>query len=161
LTRDRAQNDRSQVQQNLIDWRRSQVVQLLSKGKTLTQIAEILKVDRSTVSRDYQFIRENSSDVMRKYLVETVPFEITKFLARLNSISDEAWKMVEQADKDGDTRTKFQALSLAQKAALLIVEVVAGNKNIVDEGLKYAEPLKLSKPLSRNGEELSDDNAVF
>ena len=161
MTRDRAQNDRSQVQQNLIDWRRSQVVQLLSKGKTLTQIAETLKVDRSTVSRDYQFIRENSSDVMRKYLVETVPFEITKFLARLNSISDEAWKMVEQADKDGDTRTKFQALSLAQKAALLIVEVVAGNKNIVDEGLKYAEPLKLSKPLSRNGEELSDDNAVF
>jgi DNA-binding MarR family transcriptional regulator len=149
-----------EVQQDLIDWRRKQVVELLSKGKNLTQIAEILKVDRSTVSRDYQFIRKNASEVMRRYLVETVPFELTKFLARRNSISDEAWKMVEQADKEGDVRTKFQALSLAQKAALQILEVLTDNGDIIAEGIEAAEPsrpLKL-KPLPRNGE---DSNAVF
>jgi hypothetical protein len=160
LKKERAQNDRSEVQQTLIHWRRAQVVQLLSKGKNLTQIAEILKVDRSTVSRDYQFVKENASDVMRKYLVDTLPFELTKFLARLNSISDEAWKMVEQADKEGDMRTKFQALSLAQKAALQIVQVITGNEAIIKEAFEYvrsSKPLKL-KPLPRNGE---DPNAVF
>ena len=45
-------------QQELFDWRRGQVIELISKGKNLTQTAEILKVDISTISRDYQYIRE-------------------------------------------------------------------------------------------------------
>jgi hypothetical protein len=40
----------AQQQQELIDWRRGQVIQLISKGKNLTQTAEILKVDVSTRS---------------------------------------------------------------------------------------------------------------
>ena len=158
MTKDRAQNDRAQVQQNLIHWCRSQVVQLLSRGKTLTQIAEILRVDRSTITRDYHFIRENADDVMRNYLVETVPFELTKFLARLNSISDEAWKMVEKAEKEGDMRTKFQALSLAQKAALQIIDVLTNNKSLVEDAMRFSKRLK---PLSSISEESSDSNAVF
>ena len=130
----------------------------MSKGKTLTQIAEILKVDRSTVSRDYQFLRENAYDVMRKYLVETAPFELTKFLAPLNSISDEAWEMVEPADKEGDTRTKFQALSLAQKASLQIVEVLTNKKDLIEEASKFSQEIK---PLSSIREGSSDKNAVF
>jgi transposase-like protein len=39
-------------QQELIDWSRGQVIQLISKGKNLTQTAEILKVDISTICRD-------------------------------------------------------------------------------------------------------------
>lgn len=75
---------------------------------------------------------------MSKYLVEIVPSEVTKFLSRLNAISDEAWKMVEDADKDEDVKTKAQALSLAQKSALYIVNVLANNKHLVDEAFKFA-----------------------
>jgi hypothetical protein len=67
----------------------------------LNQIAEILQVNRSTVSSDYQFIRGNAADVMSKYLVETIPMEVKKFLARLNAVCDEAWRMVQPVDKKG------------------------------------------------------------
>ena len=80
-------------------------------------------MDRSTVSRDYQFMRDNAAEVLSKYLVETIPLDVMKFLARLNTISDEAWRMVERADKEGDNKSKTRELCLAQSAAFDIVNV--------------------------------------
>lgn len=59
------------IQQELNGWRRGQAIEFISKCKNLLQIAEILKVDISTVSRDYQYIRENARKVLEKYLAET------------------------------------------------------------------------------------------
>jgi predicted secreted protein len=70
---------------------------------------------------------------MRKYLVETIPLEATKFLSRLNAISDEAWKMVEQADKEGNKKIKIKAPYLAQDSALHVVIVFITNKALVDD----------------------------
>lgn len=72
---------------------------------------------------------------MSKYLVETIPMEVMKFLARLNAVSDEAWRMVERADKAGDYKAELRALHLAQRAALDIVKVVTNNKTLIDEAL--------------------------
>jgi predicted transcriptional regulator len=123
LTRDRSQDRKLYAQKALIDWRRSQVIQLFQEGKTLNEIAEILKVDRSAVSRDYQFTRDNAADVMSMYSVETITMEVMKFLARLNAVSDEAWRMVERADKEGDNKAVLRALYLAQETTLQIVDV--------------------------------------
>ena len=133
------QRRKQRQQQELIDWRRAEVIQLISRGKNLTQIAEILKVDVSTICRDYQYIRENASILLKKYFVEIVPLEITKCLSRLTSISNEAWKMTEQADKEGDKKTKATAMSLAQEAALDIVKLVTDNHWLVDEAFKVEE----------------------
>lgn len=108
MTRKRAQNKNLQVKQVLIDWRRSQVFQLIQKGKTLKQIAELLQVDRSTVSRDYQFIRDNAADVMSKYFVEILPMEVIKFLARLNAVSDEVWGWLERQTRRVTLRQNFE-----------------------------------------------------
>jgi hypothetical protein len=128
-----------QRHQELIDWRRGQVVELISKGKNLTQIAEILKVDVSTISRDYQYIRENANRILVKFYVEIVPLEATKGLSRLMSISNEAWKMAEQADKDGDTKAKVVAISLARKVALDILHFITNNHWLIDEAYKVKE----------------------
>jgi hypothetical protein len=102
----------------------------------LNQIAEILQVDRSTVSRDYQFIRDSAADVMSKYLVDTTPMEVMKFLARLNAVSDEAWRMVERADKAGDYKAELRALHLAKETALQIVNAITNNKTLIDNAFK-------------------------
>jgi hypothetical protein len=136
-------------QQELIDWRRGQVIQLISKGKNLTQTAEILKVDTSTICRDYQYIRENANSILKKYFVEIVPLEVTKCLSRLTSISNEAWKMAEQADKAGDSKTKATAMSLAQKAALDILNVITDNHWLVDEALEVEEDEEKKKEQER------------
>src|SRR5215211_6655046 len=130
------QHQKKQQQVELIDWRRGQVIELISKGKKLTQIAEILKVDVSTISRDYQYIRENANSILVNFFVEILPLEATKCLSRLTSISNEAWKMTEQADKEGDMKTKAAALSLAQKAALDILKIVTDNHWLIDEAFK-------------------------
>jgi hypothetical protein len=134
-----------QRHQELIDWRRGQVIQLISKGKNLTQIAEILSVDVSTICRDYQYIKENANIILQKYFAETVILEVTKCLSRLTAISNEAWKMVEQADKEGDKKTKATALSIAQKAALDIVKILTDNHWLVDEAYKVKEEEKKKK----------------
>jgi hypothetical protein len=127
---------KKQQQEELIDWRRGQVIELISKGKNLTQIAEILKVDVSTISRDYQYTRENANSILVNFFVEILPLEATKCLSRLTSISNEAWKMAEQAGKEGDRKTQATALSLAQKAALDILKVLTDNHWLVDEAFK-------------------------
>ena len=83
----------------------------------MSQIAEILKVDISTICRDYQYIRENADSILKNYIVEILPLEVTKCLSRLTSISNEAWKMAEQADMEGDRKAKVTSLSLAQKSS--------------------------------------------
>jgi hypothetical protein len=132
----RYQQQKKKKQQELIEWRRGQVIELISKGKTLTQTAEILKVDVSTICRDYQHIRENANSILVKYIVEILPLEATKCLSRLTSISNEAWKMAEQADKEGDRKTKATAMSLAQKAALDIFNILTNNHWLIDEAFE-------------------------
>ncbi len=105
----------------------------------MNEIAEILQVDRSTVSRDYQSIRDSAADIMSKYLVDTMPMEVMKFLARLNAVSDEAWRMVERADKAGDYKAELRALLLAQRSALDVVNVITNNKMLIDEVFKYQQ----------------------
>jgi hypothetical protein len=154
------QNKKARQQQELIEWRRGQVIQLISKGKNLTQTAEILKVDVSTVCRDYQYIKENANKVLKKYLAETVPLEVTKCLSRLNAISNEAWVMAERATNE---KSKIAALSLAQEAALHIVNVVTNNKPLVDEAFKFAataeEAVQETEEAEVRQEEDSDSNS--
>ena len=86
----RYQQKQKKKQQELIDWRRGQVIELISKGKNLTQTAEILKVDIRTICRDYQYLRENANSILKKYVVEIQPLEATKCLSKLTAISNEA-----------------------------------------------------------------------
>src|SRR5215203_1798355 len=134
---------KKQQQEELIDWRRGQVIELISKGKNLTQIAEILKVDVSTVSRDHQYIRENANSILKNFFVKILPLEATKCLSRLTSISNEAWKMAEQTDKEGDRKTQATALSLAQKAALDILEVLTDNQLYNNDISKSIEVIEI------------------
>jgi hypothetical protein len=156
---------KKEKQQELIDWRRGQVIELISKGKNLTQIAEILKVDVSTISRDYQYIRENANSILKNFFVEIGPLEVTKCLSRLTSISDEAWKIVEQADKEGDSKTKTTGMFLARKAALDILNVITDNHLLIDkayevkkEEIKKKEEQEYGSPLAskQESESLND-----
>jgi hypothetical protein len=142
---------KQQQQQELIEWRRSQVIELISKGKNLSQTAEILRVDVSTVCRDFQYIKENADKVLKKYFAETVPLEVTKCLSRLNAISNEAWKMAELANSN--EKTKLSALSLAQDAALHIVNIVTNNKPLIDVAFTFAVDEQERKSLRSEEEE--------
>ena len=74
----------------LIDWRRYQVLELSSKGYNQSEIAKKLQIDKSTISRDSSYLREQSKKNIRKYIDEKLPDEYEKCLVGLNSILKEA-----------------------------------------------------------------------
>jgi FixJ family two-component response regulator len=88
---------RQRTTDDLLHWRRYQVVKLLAQGFTIDQTAEKLQVSPKTVQRDYAYIRHHASEVIRNYLEDTAPNEMLKALARLNAVSDAAWAMYARA----------------------------------------------------------------
>jgi hypothetical protein len=108
VSKEQINNNSKNIDQDLIDWRRGQVVQLLSKGMSVDQTADILHVDPRTIYRDQHYIKENAKEVMRKYLTHTIPYELVKCVSRLNAVSNEAWVMIESSN---DTKERGAALA--------------------------------------------------
>jgi DNA-binding MarR family transcriptional regulator len=99
----------TKMQQNqIIEWRRAKVMELLSKGENnQSEIARILQVDKSIVRRDIAYLRHQA-----KTIDERLPEEYEKYLVGLNAITKEAWDTAQNTE---DKREKIQALSLSKE----------------------------------------------
>jgi hypothetical protein len=111
---------RQRTTADLIHWRRSQVVKLLSQGLTIDQTAEKLQVSPKTVQRDYAYIRRHSHEVLRNYFVDTLPNEVLKNIARLTAVSDSAWAMATRSKEKGSDKLEADALRLANYLLLVL-----------------------------------------
>ena len=57
--------------QQIIEWRRVKVMELLSKGETSqSEIASILQVDKSIVCRDIAYLRQQAKANIKRYIEE-------------------------------------------------------------------------------------------
>ena len=74
-----------------VEWRRTKVLELLSKGDSQSDIAKTLQVDLSIISRGVYFLRQQTKDNIKKYIDERLPEEYEKCLVGLNAITKEAW----------------------------------------------------------------------
>jgi transposase len=98
-----------------IEWRRSKVAELDSKGHSQPEISRILQVSMGTVNRDLSILRQQAKDNIRKYIDERLPEEYDKCLVGLNAITRQAWNTAQQTE---DKREKIHALSLAKECLL-------------------------------------------
>jgi DNA-binding transcriptional regulator LsrR (DeoR family) len=88
------------MQQQQLEWRRTKVLELMSKGENnQSEIARILQVDRSVICRDVACLRQQAKENIARYIDERLPEEYEKCLVGLNSILKKAWAM-SQADDD-------------------------------------------------------------
>lgn len=131
----------SRMQQ--IEWRRSQVLELASKGRNQSEIAKLLQIDKSIICRDISFLREQSKYSIRKYIDEKLPNEYEKCLVGLNAILKEAWNTVENSS---DKREKIQALSLAKECYAMKLELFT-NATVVDDALKFVVSIQTDKSI--------------
>src|SRR6186713_1885747 len=121
-------------QQQQIEWRRTKVMELLSKGENnQSEIARMLQVDRSIISRDIAHIRQQSKDNIRRYVDERLPEEYEKCLVGLTAILREAWNTSQQTE---DKREKIQALSLAKECYSMKLELLT-NATVVDDAIRF------------------------
>jgi transposase len=83
------QQKHKEKEKDRIDWRRSKVQELSSKGNSQREIAEILQVSNGTVNRDLSLLRQQAKENIKKYIDERLPEEYEKCLVGLNAITRE------------------------------------------------------------------------
>lgn len=72
--------------QTQIEWRRSKVLEMISKGYNQIEISKMLQVDVSTICRDVSYLKIQAKDNIKTYVDEKLPEEYEKCLTGLNSI---------------------------------------------------------------------------
>src|ERR687886_2577111 len=109
-----------------VDWRRTKVPELLSKGDSQSDIAKTLQVDLSIISRDVYFLRQQAKSNIKIYIDERSPEEYEKCLVGLNAITKEAWITAQNTE---DKKEKIQALSLAKDCHSMKLDLLTSEDN--------------------------------
>jgi len=74
----------------------------MSKGETSqSEIARILQVDRSTICRDVDYLRQQAKENITRYVDERLPVEYERCLVGLDSILKEAWTISQTENLKG------------------------------------------------------------
>jgi hypothetical protein len=141
-----------------VEWRRTKVLELLSKGDSQSDIAKTLQVDLSVISRDVYFLRQQAKHNIKRYIDERLPEEYEKCLVGLNAITKEAWNTAHNTE---DKREKIQALSLAKDCYSMKLDLLT-NATVVDDAIRFVsqksqEKLKLSANDSEYDKEESNE----
>jgi predicted transcriptional regulator len=92
-------NGDKEKEKDRIDWRRSKVQELSSKGNSQREIAQILQVSNGTVNRDLSVLRQQAKANIKRYIDERLPEEYEKCLVGITSILREAWNTDRLNDK--------------------------------------------------------------
>jgi hypothetical protein len=121
-------------QQQQVEWRRAKVLELMSKGETnQSEMARILQVDRSTICRDLDYLKQQAKENIARYVDERLPEEYEKCLVGLNSILKEAWTISQTENIKGD---KIKALALAKECYAMKLELLT-NATVVDDAIRF------------------------
>jgi hypothetical protein len=135
-----------------IEWRRSKVAELDSKGHSQPEISRILQVSMGTVNRDLSILRQQAKDNIRKYIDERLPEEYEKCMVGLNAITRQAWNTAQQTE---DKREKIHALSLAKDCYSMRPDLLT-NATVVDDAIRFVS----SNVSKDNYKETTEDNEV-
>jgi hypothetical protein len=123
----------SEVKQQQLEWRRSQVLELASEGYTQREIASKLQVDLTAVNRDIQFLRHQAQENLQKHIHETVPEEYQKCMVGMKRNLKQT---LEIADTAADPRTKLQARAIANDCYKYIMDLTT-NGIVITDAMKY------------------------
>jgi hypothetical protein len=125
----------SAVRQEQIEWRQQKVLELAADGHTVRDIESILKIPRSTVSRDIIELRQQAKNDIRKYIDEQVPFEYKKTLAGLEGIIRQMSQII---SKPTDNKEIMQASGIKMQALNMKMELVS-SANLVEEAIDLVD----------------------
>jgi hypothetical protein len=135
----------SKAQQQQVDWRRDRCLELLSQGFSQSDIATVLQVDKSIISRDMAHLRHRARENLKQHIQQTIPEEYQKACNTLNQVLRMAWSIISKTE---DEKTRLQALSLINDVNKYRTELVT-NGVIVNDALRIVQ----SKMEHLNGEE--------
>src|ERR687884_2323144 len=118
---------------NNLEWRRSKVSELASKGYNQSEISRILQISQPTINRDISYLRQQAKSNIKRYIDERLPEEYEKCLVGLNMIKKEAWTV---AQNTKDNKEKIQALSLVKECHCMELDLFT-NATVVDDAIRF------------------------
>jgi DNA-binding transcriptional regulator LsrR (DeoR family) len=126
-------------ERNLINLRRSKVLELLSKGHTSqAEIARTLNISEPTVSRDIKFLKEQAQEELQTHIQERLPLEYTRAMVGMNNVLKRASEILEQAT---DNKIKLEAMKLLMDLYKSVMSL-ATDGGIVERAMKLVKGLE-------------------
>jgi hypothetical protein len=125
----------SEMKQQQLEWRRSQVLELASQGYSQRDIARRLQVDPAAVNRDIQFLRKQARENLQHHIHDKIPEEYQNCMTGLKRIIKQT---TEIADTATDPKTKLQAFAQLTEGYRYIIELTTGGV-IITDAIKYVQ----------------------
>ena len=116
-----------------VEWRRDRVLELSSQGFTQSDIATMLQVDRSIITRDMAYLRDQAQENLQKHIHETIPEEYQKAMTGINQVLKMCWAIVSKTE---DEKTKLQALALINDCNKYKIDL-STNGVVITDAIKY------------------------
>ncbi len=154
----------SEVRQQELDWRRSQVLQYSSQGYSIREIAQKLQIDKSSVNRDIQFLKQQAQNNLQHHIHEVVPMEYERCMVGMKG---NLKHVLEIAEATADPKTKLQARAIANDCYKHIMDLTT-NGAIVTDAIKYVTQKqeqidtlhKLDERIEATGEEAEQEETT-
>lgn len=127
-----------ELENSLLEWRRTQVIDYLAQGKRQTEIATVLKVDASTISRDVKFLRQEARDKQADYLENEIPFRHRLRVANMDRAITELWVLFE---KETDNKAK-KAILDSITDALIKQAAIDGDPTAIERAIRTVAKLR-------------------
>jgi predicted transcriptional regulator len=116
-----------------LQWRRSKVIELRSRGLSQIEIARELQVSEASISLDIQYLRNQAKEYIKEYVTEHLPEQYQVCLTALDVIIKRAFEILETSH---DNREKLQAMELFKDTHLVKLELLS-NATTIDSALNY------------------------
>ena len=118
-----------------VEWRRDRVLELSSQGFSQSDIATVLHVDKTIISRDMAHLKQQARNNLQKHISETIPAEYQKSMNSLDQVLRMTWSII---GKTVDEKTKLQALALINDVNKYRTDLVS-NGIIVNQALRIVQ----------------------
>jgi hypothetical protein len=156
--RDQQQQQQQQKQryreQDQIEWRRSQVLELSSQGQTERQIATVLQVGKTTVHKDLAYLSRQAKEGLRTHVQDKLPEEYQKCMVGINQVLNMAWSIVNKSVVDDKTR--LQALALINDCNKYKMDLTT-NGVVITDAIKFVQTNKEKLTISKENDKESKE----
>jgi IS30 family transposase len=125
-----------------IEERRRKVASLLAQSMTETEIAQELKVDQSTISRDVKALKQLSQQFIYDLAKSDLAYYYKQSIDGIEEAKREAWRIYHNNNNDISLKEKLSALKL-------IVESNEARFNLLSEGTSILAVKSLEERLNK------------
>jgi hypothetical protein len=138
-----------------LEWRRAKVIELKAIGLNHSEIARELKVARTCIVEDVQYMRNQAKENIKEYVTEALPEQYQVCLSALDSVLKNAFVIMTKSE---DNREKLAALELFKDTHMTKLELLS-NATTIDSALEFIRS-KQQQHQKKVNEDTSDNPSI-